>query len=254
MNFRVWLETVKPTDNKIPNDLPVERLNVERVVELLSRYDLGSKKPSVRFFNECRWGDHAGSVRAVITPRLNVKIQKLHHDREGNETWVMKRYFFIDDYNYAGKEDVVALEIFEEIRDVNEEMLEAPGEFKLEELVKSLGNRMNTLESASLMPVHTVKKVSENEYNLYYYLRGGGATGLYGSGTTKNVMEVIVSLSEQKKTGLIKGIVTVVSNVSSGSKGGGDWVMQPADFEEYFMPSQGKKEIIETIMTALKTY
>jgi hypothetical protein len=272
-NFRQWLEVnifgfednesfdkdasyhmaKKPL--KGPQDLPIERMNVQRVIEELAKNDLGIKKGVISFFSECQWGSNPGAIRAIITPKINVKIQKLHHDMEGNKVWLMKKFFFIDDANFAGKEDVVALEIFDQVKKINDEQLEKPSKnIALEELTQALSSKMNALESHSLVPGHQVKKISENEYNLYYYLRGGGRTNYPGSGTTKNIMEVVVSLSSQKNTGLIKGMVTVVSNIDSGAKGGGTWVLIPSDFVEYFMPSQGKKEIIEAIMTALRNY
>lgn len=271
MNFRLWLEKntfgFEEDDSKFsphrpgkfplqgPQDLPVERLNVQSVIEQLAKNDLGVKKGRIKFFNECQWGDQPGAVRAVITPKVNVKIQKLHHDLEGNSVWVMKKYFFIDDVNYAGKEDTVAYEIFDQVRNINDEQLERPSrDVALTELARSLSSKMNTLESSILIPTHTVKRVAENEYNLSYYLKGGGRSGYSGANTTKNIIEVIVNLSSRKDTGLIKAMVTVVTNMSSGSRGGGSWSLSPSDFEEYFMPTQSKKEIVESIVTALKTY
>jgi hypothetical protein len=167
----------------------------------------------------------------------------------------MKKYFFIDDYNYAGKEDTVAMEIFDQVKNINDEGMEAGNsQINLTELVQAVSAKLNTLESNSLLPGHTVKKSAENEFNLFYYLRGGGSTGYSGSGSTKNIMEVVLNISKQNKTGLIKAMVTVVSNVSSGSRGGGSWQLMPADFEEFYMPTQSKQEIVETILTALRTY
>lgn len=273
MNFRLWLEKknifgFEEEDWRVkvpyrpgkaplrgPQDLPIERLNVQRVMEELAKNDLGIKKATLRFFNECQWGNNVGAIRAIITPKVNVKIQRLHKDLEGNNVWIMKKYFFIDDVNYAGKEDVVALEIFDQIRNINVEQLDKPAlKVPLRELVQSLSSKMNTLESHVLLPSHEIKKTSDYEYNLFYFLRGGGRTGYSGSSTTKSIMEVLVNLSTQKHTGLIKAMVTVVSNTDSGSRGGGTWVLMPSDFEEYFMPSQGKREIVESIITALKTY
>lgn len=273
MNFSLWLEKknifgfeeenwkvkipYRPGKAPLrgPQDLPIERLNVQRMIDELAKNDLGIKKANSRFFNECQWGNNVGAVRVVVTPKINVKIQKLHKDLEGNNTWIMKKYFFIDDVNYAGREDVVALEIFDQVKNINLEQLEKPdAKVPLKDLVQSLSARMNTLESNTLLPSHDIKKTADNEYNLYYFLRGGGRTGYSGSGTTKSVLEVVVNLSLQKNTGLIKAMVTVVSDVDAGSKGGGTWVLLPSDFEEYFMPSQGKREIIESIVTALKTF
>lgn len=274
MNFRLWMEKrdiwgfdsaddaqlKKPFHpGKAPvkgsDDLPIEFFNTQRMIELLSRYDLGPKKAHIKFFNECQWGSNVGAVRAIITPKLNLKIQRLHYDLENNPVWIMKKYFSVDDGNYAGKEDVVAQEIFEQVRNVNDEQLENPAKnVKLDELAQGLNAKMKALKSNSLLPEHQVKKNSDNEYTLYSYLRGGGSSGYSGSSNVHNVMEVIVNLSHQKSRGLIKAMVTVVTNLSSGSSGGGTWVLMPSDFEEFFMPTQGKAEIMEAILTVLKSY
>jgi hypothetical protein len=267
MNFRFWLENnifgfddSREIQNpyrpgkvplKGPNDLPIERLNVQRVIEELSKNDLGVKRGNIRFFNECQWGSNPGAVRAVITPKINVKIQRLHHDLEGNSVWILKKYFFIDDVNFSGKEDVVASEIFDQVKKINDEQLEAPKRnIKVSELVEALSSKLSTIESTVLVPGHQVKKVSDDEFVLFYYLRGGGASAYLGSRNARNVMEVVVNVSNDKKTGLIKSIVSVVNSQDEGAS----WQLQPADFNELFMPTQGKREIVESIITALKTY
>lgn len=273
MNFRLWMEKrniwgfddedLEPNKPFHPGktpfrgdiDLPINGFNVQRMIEQLAKYDLGFKKSKIKFMNECQWGENPGAVRVIVTPKVNLKIQKLHYDLEGNKVWVMKKYFFIDDANFAGKEDVVANEVFDQVKNINDEQMENPNkDVKLEELVKDLNIRLRGLISSTLLPEHTVRKNSENEFTVFYYLRGGGASGYTGASNTHNVMEVVVNLSKQRNTGLIKAMVTVVTNLSSGSQGGNTWVLMPSDFEEYFMPTQGKREIIESLVTALKTY
>lgn len=273
MNFRLWLEKrniwgfddtdwqpQKPyhplkTPFKGNEDLPITAFNVQRMIDELAKFELGFKRSKVNFFNECQWGENPGAVRVVVTPKINLKIQKLHYDLEGNKVWVMKKYFFIDDENYAGKEDVVAQEVFDQVKNINDEQLENPNkDVKLDELVQGLNSRLKGLISSTLLPEHTVKKNSENEFTVYYYMRGGGASGYSGASNTHNIMEVVVNISKHRDTGLIKAMVTVASSLSSGSQGGNTWVLMPSDFEEYFMPTQGKREIIEALVTALKTY
>jgi len=269
MNFRLWLEKknifgfdeddyvadlpYRPgkVPLKGPQDLPIERLNVQRVIEELAKNDLGIKRGKIRFFNECQWGERPGAIRAVITPKINVKIQRLSNDLEGNPTWIMKKYFFIDDVNFAGKEDVVAYEIFDQVRNINDEQLDAPKKnINIKELVETLQGKLGTLESATLIPTPTIKKITDDEYILYYYLRGQGSSTYFGSRNTSTILEVCVNLSRNKYTGLIKAIINVVNTESEGVS----WHLQTADFNELFMPTQGKREIVESIITALKTY
>lgn len=238
-----------------PDDLPIKSFNLQRMIEMLSKFDLGFKKAQSKFMNECQWGANVGAVRAVVTPRLNLKIQRLHYDLESNPVWIMKKHFAIDDANYAGKEDIVAQEIYDQVKNVNDEQMENPiKDVELNELVSLLNIKMKGFTSSTLLPEHQLKKNSETEYTIYYYLRGGGASGFTGGSSVHNIMEVAINLSQNKNRGLIKAMVTVVTKLSSGSSGGGSWVLMPSDFEEYFMPTQSKKEIVESILTALKMY
>lgn len=273
MNFRLWMEKrniwgfdetewepKKPfhpgkAEFRGPDDLPCTGFNVQRMIEQLARFDLGFKKSKMKFMNECQWGENPGAVRVVVTPKVNLKIQKLHYDLEGNKVWIMKKYFFIDDTNYAGKEDIVAQEVFDQVKNVNDEQPENPNkDVDLAELVRQLDGRLKGLASNVLLPEHQVKKNGENEFTIFYYLRGGGVGSFTGASSASNIMEVIVNVSKQRSTGLIKAMVTVAGNLSTGGKGSSSWVLMPSDFEEYFMPTQGKREIVEAIVTALKTY
>lgn len=262
MRFKLWLENMFGSDSEIefnykkpilrgPNDLPIERFNIQRLIEKLQKTDLGLKRGKSGFFNECQWGEKSGAIKVVITPKINVKIQKLHNDLEGNPVWIMKKYFFIDDANFAGKEDVVAYEIFDQVKRINDEQLEVANKnIDLKEIINNLSGKLDKLESSSLLPGHSIKKVSDNEYVLFYYLRGSGASTYVGARNARNVMEVVVDLSIDKHTGLIRSIISVVNSQDEGAS----WQIQPADFNEFFMPSQDKREIIESIITALKTY
>jgi len=259
MKFKLWLEEDNYRPGKAllrgPQDLPIKRINVQRIIDILSKNDIGVKKAIVKFFNECQWGDKSGAVKVTITPKINVKIQKLHHDLEGNDVWLMKRYYFIDDVNFAEKEDTVAYEILDEVKKVNKEQLEnLSKKVDLKRLVECINSKINNIRSETLLPNQKIKKLSDNEYNLLCYVRGSGKTGYVGASTTDNINEVLVSISNHKNTGLIKIIITVISNVSSGSTGGGSWVLMPSDFEEVFAPSQSDDEISDFIVTALRTF
>lgn len=253
-DFRLWLDHrdhPAKFHHKGPDDLPVVGFNTERMIDLLSRREIGFKKGFSRFTNECQWGENPGAVRVIVTPKVNLKIQRLHADREGTPVWLMKRYFFIDDGNFAGREDVVAAEVFDEVSEVNDAQMENVADFDMRELAQSMGDRLNGVDSSVILSGNTIKQTGQDEWTLLYYLRGGGVGSGAGASASRGIMEVVVNLSKNKNTGLIKAMVSVVNNTDES---GNAWTLSPCDFEEYFLPTQGKNEIIDAVATALKTY
>lgn len=234
------------------DDLPIQTLTLSLVMERLGQNTLPMGMPKSRFLSEMQWGNQPGAVRVVWTPRLNVKIQKLHHDREGNNTWVLKKYFFVNDRDFAGQEDVVADEVFEQVKLVANEQLDAvmeSGEFKFENIVWSLAAKMRQ-EDNETIDFQGVKKLNENEYDLLFYLRGGGTGTMYGPKGQRPALALIVKMAYSENTGLIKAIAELVQGIDDTSS----WAIQPAEFEEHFLPTQSKNEIIAAITTALKWF
>lgn len=234
------------------DDLPVQRLCLSDVMERLSQNTLIMGLPKSRFMTEMQWGNQPGAVRVVWTPRLNVKVQKLHHDREGNNVWVLKKYFFVNDRDFAGQEDVVADEVFEQVKMVANEQLDAvmeQGEFKFENIVYSLAAKMRQQDNDTI-DFQGVKKLNENEYDLSFYIRGGGQGTMYGPKGQRPALALIVKMGYNENTGLIKAIAELIQGVDDTS----NWTIQPAEFEEVFLPTQSKNEIITAITTALKWF
>jgi hypothetical protein len=234
------------------DDLPIKNFSLGIVMERLGSNTLSIGVPKSKFLSEMQWGDQAGSVKVVWTPRLNVKIQKLHHDREGNPIWVLNKFFFVNDREFAGKEDVVADEIFEQVKLVAEQQIDGVAEhysYTLENLVYSLAARMRQQDNETI-DFQGVRKLNENEYDLSFYVRGGGVGTMYGPRGQRPAVALIVKVGYNETTGVIKSIIELVEGVDDTS----NWTIQPAEFEELFLPTQPKNDIISAITTALKWF
>jgi hypothetical protein len=234
------------------DDLPIRRFSVASVMERLGKNNISLGAPKSKYLTEMRWGTEAGSVRVVWTPRLNVKIQKLHHDREGSDVWVMKKYYFVNDRDFAGQEDVVADEIFEQVANVAKEKLESvmeSQEFKFDNIIWSLAAKMRQQPNDTI-DFQGVTKQNEHEYDLSFYLKGGGQGTMYGPKSQRPAMALLVKMGYSESTGVIKAIAELIQGVDNTS----NWTIQPAEFEENFLPSQPKEEIITAITTALKWF
>jgi hypothetical protein len=234
------------------DDLPVKQLSLGVLMERLGRNTLPLGLPKSKFLTEMQWGNQPGAVRVVWTPRLNVKIQKLHHDREGNNVWALKKFFFVNDRDFAGKEDVVADEIFDQVKLVADEKLEAVlenKEFRFEDLINALSAKVQQQDNETI-DFQFMKKLNENEYDFLFYIRGGGVGTMYGPRGQRPALALIVKMGYSESTGLITSIAQLVEGVDDTS----NWTIQPAEFYEVFMPTQPKREIIECIVTALKWF
>jgi hypothetical protein len=262
LNFKEWLglkdiygfekEVNQAQNTQKIDELPVKRLALDIVMERLAQNSLPLGLPKSKFLTEMQWGTHDGALRVKWTPKLNVKIHRLHHDREGNEAWILKKFFFVNDRDFAGQEDVVADEIFDQVKAIayqNHDSVMEEGEFKFDNIVYSLAAQMRQ-QQYQVIEFERVKKLNENEYDLSFWVRGGGTGTLYGPHSQRPALALIVKMAYNERTGLIKAIAEMIQSVDNSA----EWAIQPAEFEEYFLPTQPKNEIINSIVTSLKWF
>lgn len=263
MNFKEWLnhknifgfdnEIIQAQDFKNNDELPVVRFNTNAIIEQLSNYNLSVGKPFSRFPSEIQWGTQPGAIRVICTPKLNVKIERFHYDRKGDQLWIMKKFFFVNDEQFGGKEDIVANDIFEHVKIISEQQLDAVMEssgFKFENLVYSLVSKLRQ-QPYQVLDFNTVKKLNENEYDLSFWLRGGGTGVITGSKHgQKPALALIVKIAYNEQNGYIKSFAEFLQTSDDTA----NWTIQPAEFEGFYLPTQNKNEIIDSIVTALKWF
>lgn len=263
MSFKKWLnehdifgferEISTVQDDKYGEEMPIVGFNTNAVIDRLSNYNLSIGRPFSRFPSEVQWGTQPGAIRVMWTPKLNIKIQRFHHDREGNPLWIMKKFFFVDDDHFGGKEEIVADDVFEQVKLVSEQQLDAVMEnndVKFENLVYSLAAKLRQ-QPYQVIEFNNAKKLNENEYDLSFWLRGGGTGTITGkSHGQRPALALIVKLAYNERAGYIKSIAEMIQTSDDTA----NWEIQPAEFEGYYLPTQNKNEIIDSIVTALKWF
>lgn len=245
----------KKKEVEVPEDedLPIISFNVEWMMDSLSRKKLGSIRAQHNFSDEIIWGNkEPGAIRACITPNGNFFIDRMCIDLHGNIVWTCKKVFRLDLDNWKEKEDIVANDIFQEVRQVSfQQMDRADGEYKdLPYLTKRIAGRLRTI-APEMFIYEDIKEISDNYFIIYFTLRGAGvgkiSRRLRRSAQTP---EATIDIKYYKGRGYIRIILTTVS---VGGEGQG-WEIDIPYLDANFMPSQPKEEIVEAITTALKYY
>jgi len=257
-NFTTWLESKdifgfekdfqkKEQDKKTIKETPVEVFSVEKMMNYLLEMKLPGKNPSMRFTNQIQWGENVGAVRVKMGTTLQMHIDKLSTDLEGNPTWVTKKFYQINRGGYGGYEKSVGQELFGEIQKIDKKQLDAPkNEYKeLPNLVIGIASQLRRL-AHDIFVFEGIKRVNDKNFIIKLGLRGGGVEAR----DHQKVLQNLTDVSFNEKTGKIR-----VMNYCVKSKVGKDeWNLFPADQDWYFMPTQDKNEIVDVVNTNLKWY
>lgn len=240
-------------DDKIVSlsDLPVRKFDLGRMMDFILRESQYDPKPAhSRFLTEVQWGSQPGAMRLVITPKYHAVVQRLHTDLEGEPAWLCKKVFSINAPKYAGKEDIVASELHEVVQLVERQGMENPHKKPdLEDLANDMANRFKR-EPNEFLYLMGMKQVTENHYCIYFSGRAGGVGRSTGAKTSAMIREYIINVGYEKNRGLIKVFSHFVNETDEGES----WGIQPAEFNQLYMPSQPNHEIIESIVTSLRYF
>jgi hypothetical protein len=256
VKFKNWLEStdifgfdkeIRKSEFTQEKDTPIKRFDLEEMTNYLAEMPLSTRQPYVKFLGEIIWGENVGAVRVKMGTTLQVNIDKLCSDLQGNPTWVTKKFFQINRAGYGGYERNVAQEIFDEIERIDQEQLEAPQkEYReLPNLVVGIANNLRRL-AKDIFIFEGIRKVNDENYIIKFGVRGQGVEAR----DHQKVIENLTDISFDKKTGKIK----VFNHNIKTDVGRFDWKLHPVDQKWYFMPTQPREEIIETISTFMKWY
>jgi hypothetical protein len=83
-----------------------------------------------------------------------------------------------------------------------------------------------------------------------FYVKGGGVGTTYGPKGQRVALALVVKMAYNESTGVIKAIAELIESVDDSTS----WSIQPAEFDEQFLPTQDKNEIITSITTALRWF
>jgi hypothetical protein len=237
------------------DELPIRSFNVQWMMDVLSRQKIGGRiRASEGFLDHVIWGEkRQGAIRVHLTPNIEVFIERGITDKEGAFTWVLKAVFKPKLQEYAGKEEIVAREIFEHVEKLyNTPVDSASDDYDmLLHLTKRMANRIRT-HAPLIYDYQDVKEVNQNYYIIYFSIRNAGVGKLVGRGPDSGRLspEVTIDVNFNKERGLLH---IIMATVSAGGKASG-WEVDLPYLDSWFAPSQNRDEIIETVLTALKYY
>lgn len=258
LSFRKYFEATdifgfepeRPKDQP-PDSLstePIKGFDVEWMMELLSKKSIGAYKPHSNHVNEMRWGSQPGAVKLEVDTGYGFLIQKLVTDKQGNPRWITKKKFQLNRNGYGGMEDLVAQEVFEVLKNTAEGGIDAPlEEYKdLDRLVHHIYGKVKRTAKDIFIP-EGVKKVHDDAYIIALGVRGHGLEARNQQRVEQN--QTMISYDKEQ------GTIRVTNyNVLSPVGGPHQFRLNQSDLDLYFLPSQSRDEIADTLGVYFKYY
>ena len=260
MKFKEWLMTEwkdifgldRVQDYKrtliTDNAPPIKVIKMAEVMTRLGERLLGPKKVYQKNISELQWGESDGAMKAVLGPYGFIKIilRKMTHDLEGNPRWICEKVIPVPE-KYVDKEPTLIEEIYQELVAIDQKMISSPkNEYDLEKLASKV-----SYKAQMNMPIwfiyEGIRKLNDNNYLIYFSCKGQGAGKLQ---ILNRLVEYIIDLSYDNKTGLIKSVGRAIETKLRGH----NWQLGAADWIEYFTPTQTTELITENIVTLLKGF
>lgn len=240
------------SDKEGEDEEPVKSFSVQWLMDTLARKRLGkSIKASHAFLDKVQWGKEDGAVRVRLTPNITMFIERLITDKLGQPTWITKRVFKPRVKDFAGHEEIVANDVFNEVEALYYAELESAADnYPLLSLVKRMSGRARAA-APDIFIYQDIKEVKPDYFIIYFSLRGVGVGKLTSRiGQVNQTPEATIDVHFDKKRGLIH---VIVGTVAIGGRGD-DWVVDIPFLDAFFTPTQPKDEIIDTVLTTLKYF
>lgn len=256
--FKEWLiaekhdifgfeKKIMPEPPKPADENPVHQVDIEQMMEMLAKHKIAEKRPFVKFVNEVHWGTGTGALRVWLGTGLNMMIDRKIVDLEGQERWITKRIFQINQTGYGGHEDAIVQEVLNQLEWIDEQQLDSPkADFdELEGLVATMASKIRRT-ARDIFIFEGVMQVDVNTYIIRLGVRGQGVEAQ----DQQRVEENQTVIHFNKDTGVIR-----LTNYNVESPvGSHKWELLPNDTDIYFAPTQARDEITETIANTLHWY
>jgi hypothetical protein len=261
--FATWLEDkdifgfadVESNKTYAPkeNDLPIQAFAVHSLMKTLLKKKLGEKIPHPKFDDEVTWGEKTGAVKIKLTPNGQINISRLISDLNGNNVWICKQSYKLNDDDFVGREDTVADDIFTHLTRLSSQ----PVDVAVKNYKNLGGLAKNTAKDIretmpNLFTYEDIKEINPNNFIVYFSIRATGVGKIAAGGRRASVMSpyLDINMSYDNESGLIRVILCTTSIHSEG----GEWEIDIPFFDEHFTPSQDAKELISCIRTSIKYY
>lgn len=264
MMFKVFLEvdrfgfqSIEKKDDTLPkpsanDDKPIKSFSVQWLMDTLARKSIGnSVRATHKFLDKVQWGNEDGAVRVKLTPNIIIFVERLITDKEGQPVWILKTTFKPKIEDFAGKEELVAVDVFDEVETIYYNELENTKEdYHLANLVRRMSGRIRGA-APDLLMFGDIKEVKPNYFIISFSLRGVGVGKLASNiPRVKQTPELTIEVEFKKERGLIH---VIVSSVSVGGEGS-TWSQDIPYLNALFTPSQSKDEIIDNVITIIKYF
>jgi hypothetical protein len=235
-------------EEPLPPQEPISQFSVGTMMDYLSKWKIGAKKPDLRFMNEIRWGENFGAVRLVVSPKMAFMVQKLGKDLEGENAWITKKRFQLNRTGYGGYEEAVASEIFDVIKELSEGGVDSAKKEveRLDRLAERVCIKMQKVAQNKFI-FERIKKVNDNEYQIVFSVNHQGVE----APSQRRVEQHITQLKFDPEVGLIKCSDFKIESPTGGPH---EWRIMPADLEVNFSPAQDREEIEEVIAVHFKYF
>jgi len=235
----------------IEGHLPIDIIHSGKILaEILSSSDIGQYVANPKFENLIEWGNDAGALQLHLTPLGSYKIiaRRKLFDASGEENWICKKVFPLDEGYVNTKEEIYASNIHNFLVELNEEMIDSPNvqykDFNKLSL-KIFSNVRKVYPSYCMFPVGMYKK-NENYHKYVFEFRGHGVEAPSGL----RAEQFNIDLLWDPKKGLIRCWGYDIDSTTRQHS----WKVQPSEWDEWFSPTQEANDIIDCISKIFMTY
>jgi hypothetical protein len=195
-------------------------------------------------------GDQAGAIKIDVSPLGSYKIiaRRKIKDIQGEDTWVCKKVFPLDENEHNNNEIPLAHSIYDDLVEINKTLLEGPKrEFpEFERLVEKLTSAVRQNYPSYCMFPKGLKKMNEDYFKIYFEFKGHGVEAPTRGRAEQFDIDVLWDRN--------KGLVRIWGYDIDSKVRQHTWNVQPSEFDEWFSPSQPPEEIIEAVVSMFMTY
>lgn len=227
---------------------PIKQFDVELMMELLLRKNIGAYEPFMPFLHEIRWGNQPGAIKLEIDTGYAFYIKQLGVDKVGNPRWVTKKLFQLNRQGVGGTEDQIAQEICTHLESCVKENIESTVEdYKdLESLTTHIYSKLKRVAKPIFIP-EGIRKLNDNAYIIKFGVRGQGVEAANHMRVEQN--QTLITYDHEA------GSIRVINyNLESPVGKGHEWNIGVNNLDLYFFPTQDRDEISETIAVYMKYY
>lgn len=230
---------------------PIKAIDVQEVLkEIMRMPPVNSYRGQQRFADTVIWGNEIGALLLDISPLGSFKacVRRMITDLQGENRWICKRVVQLNEKDYTRTNLLDADSIYKEISDVSKGMIDSPTKDYQDfgALARKLFTQTRLQFPSYCMFAPKIKQLTEDYYKIYFGFKGHGVE----APTASRAEQFDIDLFYDKDKGLIRCWGYDIDSPTNQHK----WAVQPAEWDEWFAPTQPIEEIIQAVIHNLMTY